>query len=160
MSSANTIQMSKVVQWDDDDFVETGPAPVATTKLPTVAEYNMEIPGIREWIRLNNELKIAESLANEWMDANGFQFYDENGNPYVYRPVCEKFSELLDNFDYLYETIKNLDADKISIKIPEVKEEEEEYYEEEEEPMCITRKGRGPCPCCGEFIGWRGERDY
>ena len=113
---------NKIVKnWDDDDYVETGAVPVASTTIPKVAEYNMEIPGMQEWLRLNKELKVAESLANAWIEANGFEFYDENGNEYVYRPVCEEFSKLMDNGDYLYETIKNFDVGKV----PELKEEDE-----------------------------------
>jgi len=33
-------------------------------------------------------------------------------------------------------------------------------FREDEMTMCMTRRGYGPCPCCGEFIGYTGERDY
>ena len=32
-------------------------------------------------------------------------------------------------------------------------------FREDEMTMCMTRQGYGPCPCCGEFIGYSGERD-
>jgi hypothetical protein len=32
-------------------------------------------------------------------------------------------------------------------------------FREDEMTMCMTRRGYGPCPCCGEFIGYTGERD-